>query len=202
MPVQNDMNIRNARKPQSSEIAKLIMIAMDHECCQYFAGNNHTLAEFERMMTRLVASDRSQYSYRNTRTALDDDGKVIGICVSYDGAALHSLREAFIEEAKNAFGRDFSDIDDETAPGELYIDSLAVDEEWRHQGIATALLADTVRKAKKLRLPAIGLLVDYGNPDAERLYTQVGFRWVGNSTWGGHPMKHLQIQFYQDDATK
>ncbi|MDY4038591.1 MAG: GNAT family N-acetyltransferase [Prevotella sp.] len=194
------MNICNARPSQAAEIARLIMTAMNHECCRYFTGSNHSLAEFERVMTRLVTSADSQYSYLNTLTALDDDGKVAGICVTYDGADLHRLREAFVQAAKEAFGRDFSQMDDETAPGELYIDSLAVDSPYRGQGIATALLQSAVEKAKTLRLPAIGLLVDKGNPDAERLYRRVGFSWVGDSQWGGHPMRHLQIKFGPNDA--
>ena len=28
---------------QSREIARLIMLAMNYECCHYFAGDNHTL---------------------------------------------------------------------------------------------------------------------------------------------------------------
>ena len=135
------MNICNARPSQAAEIARLIMTAMNHECCRYFTGSNHSLAEFERVMTRLVTSADSQYSYRNTLTALDDDGKVAGICVTYDGADLHRLREAFVQAAKEAFGRDFSQMDDETAPGELYIDSLAVDSPYRGQGIATDEIA-------------------------------------------------------------
>ena len=198
----DNMNICNARKSQAKAIARLIMTAMNPECCQYFAGKDHSLAEFEQMMTALVASDRSQYSYRNTLTATDEAGNVTGICVTYDGAELHQLREAFIQAAKETFGRDFSGMDDETAAGELYIDSLAVDKKWRRQGIATALLQGAVERAKTLGLPAIGLLVDTGNPDAERLYTQIGFRYVGDSHWGGHPMRHLQIQFEQDDAAK
>ena len=41
-------------------------------------------------------------------------------------------------------------------------------------------------------LPAVGLLVDKGNPKAEKLYTRIGFKYVGDSSWGGHEMKHLQ----------
>ena len=69
---------------QSREIARLIMVAMNYECCQYFAGDNHTLDEFEDMMTALVERTDSQYSHLNTLVALDGDD-IAGICVSYDG---------------------------------------------------------------------------------------------------------------------
>ena len=135
------IKITNAAKQQADEISTLIMLAMNHECCKNFAGKKHTLEDFHKMMKRLVEREDSQYSYKNTLVALDENSEdVIGICVSYDGADLHRLRKAFIEEAIKEFGIDYSSIDDETGKGELYIDCLAVDERFRKMGIASALL--------------------------------------------------------------
>ena len=44
-----------------------------------------------------------------------------------------------------------------------------------------------------LHLPRVGLLVDKGNPDGEALYTKVGFVYLNDNQWGGHPMKHLVL---------
>lgn len=186
------MIIKRACKEQANVIARLIMQAMNYDCCRYYAGPEHTLDDFERMMTGLVEKEHSQYSYANTHVALSDDGEVMGICVTYDGAQLHSLRRAFIQAAKESFGLDYSDIDDETGPGELYLDSLAVDERYRGRGIATELLRVAADKAAAMGLPAVGLLVDKGNPLAERLYIKAGFRYINDASWGGHAMKHLQ----------
>lgn len=188
------MTITQAEKMHAVAIAKLIMQAMNYDCCQYFAGPEHTLQDFENMMIRLVEADNSQYSYRNSIVALADDGNVAGVCVSYDGKDLRYLRKAFVAAALEAFGRDFSGIDDETQAGELYLDSIAVDERYRRQGIAKKLLNATIEKAGRLNIPAVGLLVDKGNPDAERLYTACGFEYVNDSAWGGHPMRHLQVK--------
>ena len=46
--------IRGARKDEAPLVATMIMEAMNHECCQNFAGNEHTLDDFHRMMTALV----------------------------------------------------------------------------------------------------------------------------------------------------
>ena len=46
--------IANAQPHQASDIASLIMLAMNHDCCRYFAGPNHTLNDFHQLMTRLV----------------------------------------------------------------------------------------------------------------------------------------------------
>jgi DNA-3-methyladenine glycosylase I len=189
------MNIIPASAEQAESIASLIMMAMNHECCQNFAGPHHTLEDFHRMMTALVRRDDSQYSYRNAMVALDDttsDNKpvVAGVIVGYDGADLHRLREAFLQAAKEFLDQDFRGMDDETQAGEYYIDSLAVDTRYRHQGLATLLLRKLIDQ--KGRKQPVGLLVDKGNPGAERLYRRLGFGYVNDTTWGGHEMRHLQ----------
>lgn len=185
------MKIAQALKTDAPRIAALVMTAMNHECCKNFAGPEHSLEDFQRMMTELAELDNSQYSYRNTLVARDGNGYVAGVIVGYDGNDLHRLRKAFIDAAKMHLGRDFSNMDDETGPGEFYIDSLAVDEHYRHQGIATQLLK-AVTNAHIGQQP-VGLLVDKGNPAAERLYASLGFRYVEDAAWGGHAMRHLQM---------
>lgn len=187
------MKITQANQQQASTIAKLIMLAMNHECCNNLAGANHNLDDFEKVMNKLVEMDYSQYSHRNTLVALTDKGEIAGICVSYNGAELHNLRKAFIEEAKNVFGIDYSDIPDEAMPDELYIDSLAVCEKFRCQGIATKLLKATIKKAEDMGIKKVGLLVDKGNPKAEKLYNSIGFEYQNDDMWAGHKMKHLQV---------
>jgi DNA-3-methyladenine glycosylase I len=188
--VHNKVHIVEGTKDQAAEIARLIMTAMTDDCCLYFCGDGFGLNDFHKMMTMLVERENSQYSYRNTLVAMDGD-KVIGISVSYDGARLHELRRAFIEAAKKYIGKDHSGMDDETQAGELYLDSLAVLLEYRRQGIARKLLKGTKERANRLGLPCVGLLVDKDNPIGEALYTSIGFRYINDNQWGGHPMKHL-----------
>ena len=188
--VHNKVHIVEGTKDQAAEIARLIMTAMTDDCCLYFCGDGFGLNDFHKMMTMLVERENSQYSYRNTLVAMDGD-KVIGISVSYDGARLHELRRAFIEAAKKYIGKDHSGMEDETQAGELYLDSLAVLPEYRRQGIARKLLKGTKERANRLGLPCVGLLVDKDNPIGEALYTSIGFRYINDNQWGGHPMKHL-----------
>lgn len=185
------MKIENARVEQSVYIATLIMEAMNHDCCQYFAGSNHTLDDFHQVLTRLIERTDSQYSYLNTLVAVNDDEEVVGMCVAYDGACLRELRRPFIEACKQEFAQDFSDMADETSAGEFYIDSIAVCKEHRGKGIAKILLQATIDKAQKQGHERVGLLVDKANPKAEQLYQAVGFVYEGDNIWGGHPMKHL-----------
>jgi ribosomal protein S18 acetylase RimI-like enzyme len=181
--------LRPGRREEAAHIASLIMAAMNDECCQYFAGPDHTLDDFHKLMTHLVERTDSQYSYLNTLVAADSDDHVVGVLVGYDGARLHELRRAFVDACKETFGRDFSHIPDETQAGEFYLDSLAVCPNMRGHGIASALLRAAVERHGQ-RQP-VGLLVDKGNPKAEALYLRLGFAYQDDNEWGGHPMKHL-----------
>lgn len=164
------IQIEQATPDKASHIASLIMEAMNAQCCQNFAGPQHTLV------------------------AMSTDGILVGILVAYDGADVKRLRKRFIEAAIVAFGIDYSAMELETEEGEFYLDSLAVSNQYRGKGIASKLLDAAISRARELGLPAVGLLCDKGNPKAERLYTKVGFQYVNDTTWGGHAMKHLQYK--------
>ena len=200
--MNNNISIREARPEEAGRIADLIIMAMTEECCLHFCGPDHDIDDFRRVMTSLVARTDTQYSYLNTLVAIEETapvpgvsapGCIVGICVSYDGALLHQLRQAFIDAAIKEWGMDHSAIPDETQAGELYLDSLAVDPAYRGRGIARLLLEASVEKSKRMNLPSTGLLVDVGNPRAEALYNKVGFRYAGTNSWGGHGMKHYVL---------
>lgn len=187
------MDIRNADITQASSIASLIMEAMNYDCCRYFTGEKHSLEEFHKLITDLVSSEDTQYSFKNAIVAIDNN-EVAGVIISYNGALLHKLREKFIYEVRRLFDNDISNIPDETSAGELYIDSLAVNKKYRHQGIATKLIKACIKRANCMNIGNTGLLVDNNNNKAEQLYISIGFKYVGDNTWGGHTMKHLQIK--------
>ena len=184
--------VKKATREQAPEIARLIMMAMTDDCCLHFCGEGYGLEDFHKMMTCLVEREDSQYSYVNTCVACDGN-KIVGISVSYDGGKLHVLRQAFLELSKEYIGKDNAGMDDETQSGELYLDSLAVLPEYRRQGIAKRLIMVTKECADELNLPCVGLLVDKTNPVGEAFYASLGFRYVNDSRWGGHEMKHLTL---------
>ena len=165
------MTIIPATPAHAADIAQLIMTAMTEDCCQYLAGKEHTLDDFYHMMLDLVLMDDSQYSWRNAFVAVDEEATegnveyapVAGAIVGYN----------------------------ETEAGEFYLDSLAIYPEYRRRGIARQLLKRATEHAASLNLPA-ALLVDKGNPNAERLYRSVGFEYCNDAMWGGHEMRHLR----------
>lgn len=190
--MEQSILLRDAHKTDASIIASLIMEAMTDECCKHFYGDEHDSNDFHELMTELVELDQTQYSYRNTLCATDENGLVVGVLVCYDGGQLHKLRPAFIDAVKKRYGKDFSDMPEETEGGELYLDSAAVLPAMRGKGIAKLLFKAAEERAKSMGLDRLGLLVDRGNPLAERLYRKIGFEHVGDKDWGGHTLKHMQ----------
>lgn len=140
----------------------------------------------------LAARTDSQYSYVNTLKAVTADGQVAGILVSYDGAKLHGLREAFYEVVENCTGKNMRGMSDETDPQEWYLDSLAVWPEYRHQGIGAALLNAGIAQACTAGKPA-GLLVDKTNLGARKMYESIGFVRIGDRPFAGIMMDHMRV---------
>ncbi len=64
----------------------------------------------------------------------------------------------------------------EQARSEIYIYDLAVAEDWRRGGVATALINATVQIAEGTDASAVFVQADYGDDPAVALYTKLGTR--------------------------
>ncbi|MDO4320220.1 MAG: GNAT family N-acetyltransferase [Bacteroidales bacterium] len=188
-----DIKIVPGRPCDASAISQAICMAVGDEIVNSFAGSPERVPLVYDVFAELAARTDSQYSYLNTLVALDGD-KVAGLIISYDGARLYDLRKAFIETAATRLGVDFTDgLPDETDPGEIYLDTLAVFPGWRGRGLAGQLIAAAVEQHKDAGKP-IGLLVDPPNKRAHDLYLKLGFRYVGDRPFAGVMMYHMQIK--------
>ena len=190
---KRNFKIIDARKEDATLIARAVTMAIGEEICRDLAGSGHTPGDVEAMFAELAAMVDSQYSYRNAVVAIDDDGNVAGICIGYDGASLHSLRERFFEAYSRRFGRDMRGVTDETTPDEYYIDTLAVFPHYRGCGIGSDLLLAQAARGHAIGKPA-GLLVDKANPKAEALYIRCGFTYAGERPFAGVVMNHLTLE--------
>lgn len=57
-----------------------------------------------------------------------------------------------------------------------YIWDLFVLKEYRHKGIGTALLNDAIAYLKSIGADKVGLLVNYWNENAKKLFEKLGFK--------------------------
>lgn len=178
--------IRRATVGDASVIEAAIIMAMGEENARQYCGNAcHEVFE------ELAGLEVSQYSYNNALVA-EVDGIPAGAIVGYDGARLYELRAYTAEILYKHTGVVPSFDGDETVAGEFYLDSIGVLPEYRNCGIGRRLLVALRDKALSDGYGTLGLLVDFENPEAERLYTSLGFRRVGSKNLFGHKMWHLQ----------
>lgn len=132
------------------------------------------------LVTRICSREDVLYSWRNALIATIDN-RPVGLCLCYDGIDYHETRIRTFElfDHNDNFASkpdlDLENMEDETGPGEYYIDSLAVLPEFRRQGIARQLMMAQLEVGRKLGLPKATLLVDPDNPSAQSLYRQCGF---------------------------
>lgn len=190
-----EFKITSALPTHAPYIADAIMAAVGEEICLDFAGNDAgRLPLVCDTFSRLAAMDDTQYSYRNTLVALAPDGEPAGLIICYDGADLHSLRERFVSVANEILdaGLDSSEMADETSPDEIYLDTLCVFAPYRRQGLAEKLIAAAAARHAASGKP-LGLLVDYDNPGARRLYVRCGFESKGERPFAGVMMEHMQL---------
>lgn len=197
-----EIRIIDASPDDADMIAFSVADAIGEELVRQMAKNK-TRDDVVEILARLARRDDTQYSYLNTRIALASDGKKAGVCISYDGSCLTSLRRPFFQEAIENLGWEISPelidtIPGETSPEEYYLDTLAVLPEYRGQGIASVLIADARNKAQNARLP-LGLLVADDNPHAKALYEKIGFKFVGHRLFAGQIMSNLRLPLLESN---
>lgn len=189
-----EFNIRPASPADADYLAEVILGAIGDEHILHMAGTTDRISLVKEVFKRLAEREDSQYSFRNSIIALDKNGKYAGAVISYDGERLKSLRKAFIEEANSLLGWNLEEkmFTDETSPDEYYLDSLMVSPDYRHQGLGSRLIMEAHNKALEIGKP-LGLLVDFNNPNAKRLYQNIGFKSSGIRPFAGKDMEHLLL---------
>ena len=183
----NKMNIqtRKATKEDATLIAQVVAMAIGDESATDYCGKDYL-----NVLEEIVRMEDTQYSYRNTIIA-ECDGSPAGALVGYDGGMLHPLRKQTLAVI-HRYNPGLVMAEDETQAGEFYMDSLGVLPKFRGTGVGKALLLAMREKAFAEGHERVGLLVDFENPKAERLYLSIGFEWVDTKVFLGHRMWHLQ----------
>jgi ribosomal protein S18 acetylase RimI-like enzyme len=184
------MILRQALPEDAEKITELLLMAMVDIIFVFIGQKDET--EAKNFLLPLVAQTNTQYSYENCLVA-EENGKIIAAANVYDGAQLVVLREPVLQQIRKIHGADFY-VEDETGPGEIYLDCLAVDPEYRGRGLGSEMLTHLIRYHVGDRRQKLGLLVDEDNPDAKRLYLRSGFHSVGRKTLAGKNMEHLQVK--------
>ncbi len=177
---------RAATREDAEIIAHVIAMAIGDEC----ALRRYCGEEYMSVLTEIARSEATQYSWQYAIIA-EIEGRVAGAVVGYDGAQLHTLREGTFATIRRCAGHTPA-IVDETEPGEYYLDSIGVLPDYRGQGVGRALIESFCAKAFAEGHCRVGLIVDFDNPDAEKLYASLGFKRINTKPFFTHQMWHLQ----------
>ena len=167
-------------------IAKAVAMAIGDEV----ALRSYCGGDYISVLTAISFEDATQYSCRYAIVAEYADN-VVGVVVGYDGVRLKELRDGTFVILQEYIGR-VPTLTDETEAGEYYLDSIAVFPEFQGLGVGTALINAFCTRAFFAGAVSVGLIVDFDNQDAEKLYATLGFERVGKRSFFGHYMWHLQ----------
>ncbi len=129
----------------------------------------------------MIESERSTdmlYTHKNTRIA-EIGGSTAASLLSYPGEIYKNVRDRTFRKLWPEYFIEHSGDDQETGPGEYYLDSLAVLPPYRNRGIGRALMEDGIRKGIALGYNRITLVADSEMPHLIRLYESVGFLPAG-----------------------
>lgn len=177
---------RQANPADAPQISTCLFPALESAFI-YFAQSE--VKQARNLLTHFISKKSNQYSFENCRT-LEVDAKIVAAACVYPGALLHELRRPVLDYIYATSGWR-PEIEAETHSGEIYLDSIGVLPECRGRGFGKLLLQNLLKEYSRHGLP-IGLLVDETNATAYKLYTRLGFRFVGSRSFMNAPMLHLQ----------
>lgn len=184
------MNIRKSTPQDAASIAPLLLLAMEDVFYNFIGIADYD--EAREFLEELVRQPETQYSYENCRVA-EQDGIIAGVACLYDGAHLHKLRKSVATAIKSRFRKEFNP-EDETEEGEVYIDCVAVNPDFQGRGIGSLLFNFLIDEYVNKENRTLGLLVDFDNPNAKKLYEKLGFLAVGTKKLTGKYFTHMQIK--------
>lgn len=162
-----DLTIRAATPDDIAFVAQCVLASVDLYDFQ------HESIEGAIAM-RVCSMDDTLYSWRNARIAVLD-GIPAGCLISYDGGTYHENRERTFACFREA-GRPMDDSEEETGPGEFYLDSMAIRPEFRGYGIGHRLMQDGISMGQKKGFTRFSLIVECNKPDLRDYYAQLGFK--------------------------
>lgn len=183
--------IRSATAADAPTLSQLIILAMGELAPKFVNGRD--VNEAGSLFELFAGKTGNQYSYENALVYQDESG-LCGMIIGYDGAKLAALRGPFLQYIKATYGFE-QPVEDETQPGEYYIDCLSVFPGHQGKGIGKKLIKAFAEYAADKGYFTTGLLVSKNNPKAKSMYTSLGFTVVDERLFVGDMYERLQYRF-------
>lgn len=145
----------------------------------------------EQIIVDAMHSPYYRYGYENAYIYLVGD-EIAGVLFGYPGE-WEALIDGPLQASMLKFGFSYTKFlqENETLPGEWYIDTLVIDPDFRRQGIAGKLLSYVEDVAKENDFDRIALNCEMDNGPAHKLYLKSGFVNGTHIVLSGHIYWHM-----------
>ena len=178
--------IKNAQKQDAKICIKLLNLAM--EDIAYKLSGYDDPVKSDEILEKFFVSETNRLSYKNVYVYKRDDVIIAAMCAYFGGDTAKLDRE--ISQHLKALGKD-AQIEKECFDDEFYIDSIAVDEKFRGQGLAKELILHSFAKAKELGHKKVSLIVDVNKPKVRKFYESLGFKFNTKKIINLHEYDHM-----------
>nr|WP_246880612.1 GNAT family N-acetyltransferase [Sporosarcina sp. 6E9] len=158
------------------------------DIAERMTGEAEPLA-IEQSLCELFRRDDNPHSYLYTYVA-EIDGNIAGTMVLYSGEIAPQL-DRNLSKWLSEKGAKVSEIDPESLPDELYVNTICVDPNFRGKGIGSQLLTFAEDIAKQENIAKLSLNVETEKEAAIRLYKRSGYEIVSPWTIIGEPFHHM-----------
>lgn len=178
--------IKNAQKQDAKICIKLLNLAM--EDIAYKLSGYDDPAKSDEILEKFFQSETNRLSYKNVYVYRRDEQIIAAMCAYFGGNVEQFDRE--ISQHLKALGKD-AQVEKECFDDEFYIDSIAVDEKFRGQGLAKELILHSFIKAKELGYKKVSLIVDVKKPKVRKFYESLGFKFNTKKIINLHEYDHM-----------
>ena len=178
--------IKNAQKQDAKICIKLLNLAM--EDIAYKLSGYDDPVKSDEILEKFFESETNRLSYKNVYVYKRDDVIIAAMC-AYFGGDVAKL-DSEISQHLKALGKD-AQIEKECFDDEFYIDSIAVDEKFRGQGLAKELILHSFARAKELGHKKVSLIVDINKPKVRKFYESLGFKFNTKKIINLHEYNHM-----------
>lgn len=178
--------IKNAQKQDAKICIKLLNLAM--EDIAYKLSGYDDPVKSDEILEKFFESETNRLSYKNVYIYKRDDVIIAAMCAYFGGDTAKLDRE--ISQHLKALGKD-AQIEKECFDDEFYIDSIAVDEKFRGQGLAKELILHSFARAKELGHKKVSLIVDVNKPKVRKFYESLGFKFNTKKIINLHEYDHM-----------
>ena len=165
------MEIRPAKKTDAKHMAEFIIMA-EGELVNFLTGSSSS-AEALTNLEKLITIEDSRYSWQVAHIALLNK-QVAGAIWHFPASQQEKLDQPLINRL-NQLGHSVNKLVTEGMPDSYYLSSMAINPEFRGQGIGTSLLNSIEKSAREKGFASLSLLVEEDNKKARKLYERQGF---------------------------